>query len=73
MLRCRRATSWNYFNFGNAHQYIAKQDLRSLGPFDPRTSPVLRIMKSIALRFAAFLILTAASTSLLALPYLVGP
>ncbi len=41
--------------------------------FDPRTFPVLRIMKSIALRFAAFLILTAASTSLLALPYLVGP
>jgi len=30
-------------------------------------------MKSLALRFAAFVILTAASSSLLALPYLIGP
>ncbi|MDQ0516918.1 hypothetical protein QO015_002531 [Kaistia geumhonensis] len=29
-------------------------------------------MKSIALRLAAFVVLTAASSSLLALPYLVG-
>jgi hypothetical protein len=51
--------------------------LRSLSTpsplFDPeRPHPVPRPMKSIALRLAAFFVLTAASSSLLALPYLVG-
>jgi len=51
--------------------------LRSLSTpsplFDPeRPHPVPRPMKSIALRLAAFVVLTAASSSLLALPYLVG-